>query len=132
MEEAAKMANIYDFVQSYPNKFATMIGERGLLLSVGQRQRIVIARILARRPKILILDEATSALDNESEVQIQKVIENLKNKVTVLLIAHRLSTVMNCTKLLVLRNGEIKEQGSPQELLADEKSYFYKVNNIRK
>ncbi|MDO8592397.1 MAG: ABC transporter ATP-binding protein [bacterium] len=132
MEVAAKMSNIYDFIQSCPDKFASVIGERGILLSAGQRQRIVIARILARRPEILILDEATSALDNESEVQIQKVIENLKNKVTVLLIAHRLSTVMNCTKLLVLQDGEIKEQGSPEELLADEKSYFYKVNNIRK
>ncbi|MFH1583250.1 MAG: ABC transporter ATP-binding protein [Candidatus Falkowbacteria bacterium] len=131
MKTAAKMANIYDFIQNCPDKFETIIGERGLLLSVGQRQRIVIARILARQPEILILDEATSALDNESEVQIQQVIENLKNKVTVLLIAHRLSTVMNCTKLLVLQNGEIKEQGSPKELLADEKSYFYKVNHIR-
>lgn len=132
MVGAARMANIYDFIQNCSNKFETIIGERGLLLSAGQRQRIVIARILARRPEILILDEATSALDNESEVQIQEVIENLKNKVTVLLIAHRLSTVMNCTKLLVLQDGEIKEQGSPQELLSDEKSYFYKVSNIRK
>lgn len=132
MKEAAKMANIYDFIQSCPDKFETVIGERGLLLSAGQRQKIVIARILARRPEILILDEATSALDNESEVQIQEVIENLKNKVTVLLIAHRLSTVMNCSKLLALQDGEIKEQGSPEELLTDEDSYFYKVSNIRK
>jgi len=131
MATAAKMANIYDFIQTCPDKFATVIGERGLLLSAGQRQRIVIARILARRPEILILDEATSALDNESEVQIQKVIENLKNKVTVLLIAHRLSTVINCNRLLILQNGEIKEQGSPEELLLDRKSYFYKVYNIR-
>ena len=131
MKIAAKMANIYDFIQNCPDKFATVIGERGLLLSVGQRQRIVIARILARHPEILILDEATSALDNESEVRIQEVIENLKNKVTVLLIAHRLSTVMNCTKLLVLQDGKVKEQGSPEELLADKKSYFYKVSNIR-
>lgn len=132
MTTAAKLANIYDFIKNYPDKFETVIGERGLLLSAGQRQRIVIARILARRPEVLILDEATSALDNESEVQIQKVIENLKNKVTVLLIAHRLSTVMNCTKLLVLQNGEIKEQGSPPELLLNKKSYFYKVSNLRK
>ena len=131
MAAAAKMANIYDFIQSCPDKFATAIGERGMMLSVGQRQRIVIARILARQPKILILDEATSALDNESELQIQRVIENLKNKVTVLLIAHRLSTVMNCTKLIVLQDGKISEQGTPQELLAKEESYFYKVNNIR-
>ena len=132
MEEAAKMANIHEFILSCPDKYETVIGERGVLLSAGQRQRIVIARILARNPEILILDEATSALDNESEVQVQEVIENLKNKVTVLLIAHRLSTVMNCSKLLVLQDGEIKEQGSPQELLSDENSYFYKVNNIRK
>ncbi len=131
MEQAAKMANIDEFIQSCPEKYGTVIGERGLLLSAGQRQRIIIARILARQPKILILDEATSALDNESEVQIQGVIENLKNKVTVLLIAHRLSTVMNCTKLLVLQEGEIKEQGSPFELLKDKNSYFYKVSNIR-
>lgn len=132
MEQAAKMANIYEFIQSCPEKYNAVIGERGLLLSAGQRQRIVIARILARRPEILILDEATSALDNDSEAQIQEVIENLKNKVTVLLIAHRLSTVMNCTKLLVLQNGEVKEQGSPEELLKNKNSYFYKVSNIRK
>lgn len=132
MADAAKMANIHEFILSCSDKYGTVIGERGLLLSAGQRQRIVIARILARRPEILILDEATSALDNESEAQVQEVIENLKNKVTVLLIAHRLSTVMNCTKLLILQDGEIKEQGSPAELLADENSYFYKVSNIRK
>ncbi|MDD4271851.1 MAG: ABC transporter ATP-binding protein [Patescibacteria group bacterium] len=132
MVAAAKMANIHDFIQSCPEKYDTVIGERGLLISVGQRQRIIIARILARRPKILILDEATSALDNESEVKIQQVIENLKNKVTVLLIAHRLSTVMNCTKLFVLQDGKISEQGSPEELLSDKNSYFYKVNYIRK
>ncbi len=132
IETAAKMANIYDFIQSLPEKFNSVIGERGLLLSAGQRQRIVIARILARKPEILILDEATSALDNESEAQIQKVIENLKNKVTVLLIAHRLSTVKNCTNILVLKDGTIKEQGSPEKLLLNEKTYFYKVNNIKK
>jgi ABC-type multidrug transport system fused ATPase/permease subunit len=132
MAKAAKMANIHDFIQSCPEKYDTVIGERGLLISAGQRQRIVIARILAKRPQILILDEATSALDNESEVKIQQVIEKLKNKVTVLLIAHRLSTVMNCTNLLVLQNGEIREQGSPEELISDQETYFYKVNNIRK
>jgi len=127
---AAKMANIDDFIQSYPNKYETVIGERGLYISAGQRQRIVIARVLAKQPKILILDEATSSLDNESEKQIQQVIENLKNKVTVFLIAHRLSTVTNCTKLLVLQGGKIIEEGTPQNLLADKESYFYKVNNI--
>lgn len=132
VEEFAKIANIFDFVSGLPDKFLTVIGERGILLSGGQRQRVVLARVLARHPQILILDEATSALDNESEAQIQKVIDNLKNKITVIIIAHRLSTVRNCTKLLILDNGKIKEQGSPQELLANEKSYFYKVNNLRK
>jgi ABC-type multidrug transport system fused ATPase/permease subunit len=132
IEEAARMANIYDFIQTCPDKFETRIGERGIILSAGQRQRVVIARILARKPQLLILDEATSALDNESEMQIQKVVENLKNKTTVLLIAHRLSTVMNCDKLLVLQNGQIIEQGPPSELLADESSYFFKMNNIIK
>lgn len=128
---AAKMANIYDFIQSCPDKFSTEIGERGILLSAGQRQRIIIARILARKPKLLILDEATSALDNESEIKIQKVIENLKGKVTVLAVAHRLSTILNSDKILVLDNGKIIEQGIPAELLKDKESYFYKVYNIR-
>jgi len=131
IEEVAKMANIYDFIQDCPNKFSTVIGERGILLSAGQRQRIVIARVLAREPKILILDEATSALDNESEVQIQKVIEGLKGKITVLAVAHRLSTIINSDRLLVLDDGKIIEQGPPQKMLQDKQSYFYKVYNIR-
>ncbi len=128
---AAKMADICGFIESCPDKFNTIIGERGIMLSAGQRQRIAIARILARKPKILILDEATSALDNESEMQIQKVVENLKGITTVLIIAHRLSTIMNCDKLMVLENGEIVEQGTLSELLSNDKTYFYKVHNIR-
>ena len=128
--EAAKMANIYEFIQTLPNKFETIIGERGILISAGQRQRIVIARILARKPQLLILDEATSALDNKSEAKIQKVIENLKGKITVLIIAHRLSTITDADKLLVLDNGGIIEQGTPADLLKDKNTYFYKVYNI--
>lgn len=132
IEEAAKMAQIYDFIQELPDKFSTIIGERGILLSGGQRQRIVIARILVKRPKILIFDEATSALDNESETQIQKVIENLKNKITVFVIAHRLSTLVNSDKLLVLESGKIIEEGKPHELLKNKDTYFYRVYNIKK
>lgn len=132
IEEAARMANIYDFIQSLPDKFNTVIGERGVLLSGGQKQRVVIARVLAKKPKFLILDEATSALDNESEVKVQKVIENLKGKITVLVIAHRLSTIINSDRLLVLERGSIVEQGAPQELLKNKNSYFFKVYNIRK
>ncbi len=131
IERAAKKANIYDFIQTLPKKFSSVIGERGILLSTGQRQRIVIARVLARNPKLLILDEATSALDNESEIKIQKVIEKLKSKITVLIVAHRLSTVINSDKLLILENGKIIEQGPPSKLLKNKKSYFYKVYNIR-
>jgi ABC-type multidrug transport system fused ATPase/permease subunit len=131
IEEAAKMANIYEFIMSCPNGFEAVVGERGVLLSGGQRQRLIIARVLARKPQLLILDEATSALDNESEIKIQQVINGLKNKVTVLAIAHRLSTVINSDKLIVLENGRITEVGGPEELLKDKKSYFSKVYNLR-
>ncbi|MCG2700582.1 ABC transporter ATP-binding protein/permease [Candidatus Parcubacteria bacterium] len=131
IEEAAKITNIYDFIMSSPKGFDAVVGERGVMLSGGQRQRLIIARILARKPKLLILDEATSALDNESEVKIQQVIEKLKGKITVLAIAHRLSTVINSDKLIILGNGKISEQGSPGDLLKDKNSYFFKNYNIR-
>lgn len=131
MIEAAHMSNIYDFIDSLPEKFATVVGERGILLSGGQRQRIILARVLARHPQILVLDEATSALDNESEFLIQKAIETLKGSVTVLAIAHRLSTVTISDKLLVLDNGRIVEEGAPEKLLQDKDSYFFKVYNLR-
>lgn len=127
----AKMANLYNFIQELPEGFKTIVGERGVKLSAGQRQRIILARVLARKPDILILDEATSALDNESEKLIQEAISRLKGKITVIAIAHRLSTVMNTDQLLVLEDGAIVEQGPPQSLLKNKNSYFYKVYNIR-
>ena len=130
IESAAKMANIFDFVNSTSNKFQTVIGERGIMLSGGQRQRIIIARVLAGHPRILILDEATSSLDNESEREIQNVIDNLKGTITVIIIAHRLSTVKNVDKLVVLGDGEVQEEGSPEELLSDGDSYFKKLYEI--
>ena len=129
---AVKMAHIYDFIESQPDGFKTVVGERGIRLSGGQRQRIVLARALTRKPQILILDEATSALDNESEVLIQKSIEKLKSKITVIAIAHRLSTVTASDKLFVLDNGKIIEEGNPSELLKNKESYFYKTYNVRK
>jgi ABC-type multidrug transport system fused ATPase/permease subunit len=127
---AAKMANIDEFIINSDKGYDTIVGDRGVLLSGGQRQRIAIARTLARKPSLLILDEATSALDNESEEEIQKVIKGLKGKITIIVIAHRLSTVKICDRLLALDQGKIVEEGSPEQLLNDKDSYFYKINNI--
>ena len=128
--KAAQMANIYDFIQELPEGFNTIIGERGIKVSAGQRQRIALARTLVNNPEIIIFDEATSALDNQSELMIQKTIENLRGKITMLVIAHRLSTIMNSDKLIMIEKGKIIEEGSPDKLLADKDSHFYKINNI--
>lgn len=131
IEDASKMANIYDFIQELPNKFETQVGERGVKLSGGQRQRISLARVLAKKSSILILDEATSSIDNESEALIQKSINNLKGKVTVLVIAHRLSTVMGSDRIIVIDNGKLVESGTPDELIKNSDSYLYKSYHIK-
>ena len=119
VEEAAKKAYIYDFINGLSEKFNFMISEGGNNLSGGQRQRIAIARIFLRKPKILILDEATSALDNTSEKHIQTEIEKLQKEsnMTIISIAHRLSTLKNCDKIIVLNKGKIEEEGKYQELI---------------
>ncbi len=129
--DSAKMAYIFDFIQSKANQFKTAVGERGVLLSGGEKQRLVLARVLARHPSILILDEATSALDNESELMIQRAIEGLKGRVTIFVIAHRLTTLLNCDKIIFLENGRNCEEGPPQELLKDKDSNFFQLYNIR-
>ncbi|MEK7531461.1 MAG: ABC transporter ATP-binding protein [Patescibacteria group bacterium] len=131
IKEAARLAHIADFVETLPEKYETTLGERGVLLSAGQRQRIALARVLARKPEILILDEATSALDNESELKIQEAIDGLKGEITILVIAHRLSTIMRSDRVLTLENGEITGQKSPEEFLKDKNSYFFKAYHIR-
>src|SRR3989344_1853496 len=128
--KAAGLAHIDAFIERCPKGLDTMVGGGGIQLSAGERQRIVIARTLARKPKLLILDEATSALDNESEPHIKRVINELKGRVTVIAIAHRLSTIMDSDALVVLSDGRVVETGSPQRLLADPNSYFYKVYSI--
>lgn len=119
VEEAAKKAYIYDYINSLPDKFNSIISEGGNNLSGGQRQRIAIARIFLRNPKILILDEATSALDNTSEKHIQTEIEKLKeeNNTTIISIAHRLTTLKNCDEIIVLNKGQIEERGKYNELI---------------
>ena len=116
IQKAAKAANALEFIEQTPDGFDTLIGERGVNLSGGQKQRLAIARALLKNPPILILDEATSALDTESEKMVQKAIEVLMKDRTVLVIAHRLSTVQNADKIVVLDKGKILEVGSHNEL----------------
>jgi subfamily B ATP-binding cassette protein MsbA len=118
VEAAARAANAHDFIASLPEGYDTVLGEKGARLSGGQRQRIAIARALFRDPPLLILDEATSALDTESERLVQQAIDEVMAGRTVLVIAHRLSTVRRATQIVVLEGGRIVQRGTHDELLA--------------
>lgn len=120
---AAKAAYAHDFIMELPEQYNTMVGERGVKLSGGQKQRITIARALLKNPPILILDEATSALDTESEREVQKALDNLMIGRTSFVIAHRLTTIINADKIIVLESGEIKASGKHEELLASSDVY---------
>jgi ATP-binding cassette subfamily B protein len=115
--EAARAAHIHDFIESLPNKYSTQVGERGLKLSGGEKQRVAIARALLKNPRILIFDEATSALDSRAEKAIQAELERISQGRTTLVIAHRLSTVMDADQILVLNQGRIVERGTHRQLL---------------
>ena len=121
--DAAKKANIHDFIMELPDKYDTFVGERGTRLSGGQKQRISIARVFLKNPPVLILDEATSALDNESERFIQKSLEELAKDRTTITIAHRLSTIRNADEILVVADCGIAERGAHEELLAQDGIY---------
>jgi subfamily B ATP-binding cassette protein MsbA len=124
VEEAAHAAYAYDFIRDLPEQFDTVIGEQGVRLSGGERQRICIARAILKDAPILVLDEATSSLDAESELYIQKALENLMKGRTTLVIAHRLSTIRNANRIIVISDGQIVEEGKHDQLLAKQGEYF--------
>jgi ABC-type multidrug transport system fused ATPase/permease subunit len=129
--EAAKKANAYDFVISFPDKFDTLVGERGIQLSGGQRQRIAIARAVLKNPSILILDEATSSLDSESEHLVQEALDKLMMGRTSIVIAHRLATIRNADKIVVLQKGEVLESGTHQQLMLNEEGLYHKLSKMQ-
>ena len=129
MIKACKMACLHDFVMSLPDGYDTLVGEGGITLSGGQRQRLAIARALVQNTEIILFDEATSALDNETQESIQKAINNMKNKYTILIIAHRLSTVINSDRIIVINNGKVQATGTHEELL-DSNKYYKKLYNL--
>jgi ATP-binding cassette subfamily B protein len=121
--EAARAAHIHDFIESLPKKYETTVGERGLKLSGGEKQRVAIARALLKNPRILIFDEATSALDSRAEKAIQAELERISQGRTTLVIAHRLSTVMDADQILVLSHGRVIERGTHRQLLEAKGEY---------
>lgn len=127
---AAKLANAHDFIMSLPEGYDTEVGERGVKLSGGQKQRVAISRVFLKNPPILILDEATSALDLESEAVIQEALETLSKDRTTVIVAHRLSTITHADKIVVIQNGEIKEIGTHDELMANQ-SHYYNLYTIQ-
>jgi ABC-type multidrug transport system fused ATPase/permease subunit len=131
IEHAAEQAYAREFIESFPEKWDTLVGERGVKLSGGQRQRIAIARAILRDPKFLILDEATSALDSESEKWVQSALEELMKNRTSLIIAHRLSTIRSADQIIVMEAGKIVEAGTHEELLAKKQSVYRKMVSLQ-
>ena len=129
--EACKTANIYDFIESLPEKFNTQVGERGIKLSGGQKQRLAIARVVLSNPKVIIFDEATSQLDSESEREIQDAFWKINKDKTTIIIAHRLSTIIKADRIIVFENGKIVESGTHEELLKNTDGTYNKLWKIQ-
>src|SRR5690606_26847346 len=129
--EAAKKANAHNFIMELPDKYETIVGERGTKLSGGQRQRVAIARAFIKNPSILLLDEATSALDSESEKSVQEALLELMKGRTTFVVAHRLSTIRNADVIMVMEKGEIKEMGTHQYLLEIENGIYKNLAGLQ-
>lgn len=131
--EKCKLAEIHDYIESLPNKYDTIVGENGVILSGGLKQRLSIARALVKKSEIILLDEATSALDNEIQENVMKAIKNINKEYTILIIAHRLSTIMDCDKIIVIEDGEIKGYDNHQKLIKENEIYkkLYKKELIK-
>jgi ABC-type multidrug transport system fused ATPase/permease subunit len=125
--EAARLAEAHEFILGLPEGYDTVIGDRGTRLSGGQRQRLALARALVRKPDVLILDEATSELDTQAEARIQAHLETLRGEMTILVAAHRLSTILSADQICVFEGGHLKESGTADELLAG-RGIFYEMN----
>jgi subfamily B ATP-binding cassette protein MsbA len=130
IEQAAKLANAHNFIMEKPQQYDTMIGDRGIQLSGGQRQRLAIARAMVKNPELLIFDEATSALDNESEKVVQQAIDHAMEDRTALVVAHRLSTIKNADKIIVMERGKVVESGTHHELI-DSNGVYKKLYDIQ-
>lgn len=125
VQEASKAAHAHEFISAFPDKYATVVGEKGINLSGGQRQRIAIARAILKNPRVLLLDEATSSLDTESERLVQEALERLMQGRTTFVVAHRLSTIQRADRILVLDKGRVVEQGTHAQLLERKGLYYY-------
>ncbi|MBB6304735.1 ATP-binding cassette subfamily B protein [Rhizobium leucaenae] len=132
IEEAARLAYAHDFIQAQPQGYDTPVGENGVTLSGGQRQRLSIARALVRNAPILLLDEATSALDTESEAAVQKALDEAMSGRTVVVIAHRLSTVVRAEKIIVMQNGRVVEEGNHETLATADNGLYARLNNLQR
>ena len=129
IKKACRIACLDDFIETLPDKYDTIIGEGGVTLSGGQRQRLAIARALIQKTEIILFDEATSALDNETQSKIQEAIHNMKGEYTILIIAHRLSTVVGADRILLVDNGKVVAEGTHKELLKKNSLYKHLYEN---